>query len=1319
MRKILTILLLLISSLLYAKVGVLYQSSQLSNSLISSVCQDKTGFIWVGTDYGLNRFDGYNFVKYFHENNDSTSLIHNTVVCVYSDRDGRLWVGSSRGLQQYDYTTDSFINYYFPHGNRPRVNDIKQLHDGRVVIGTAGYGLFEVDIKTRGLKEITEAYLEDANKYFSHIFEGSNHSLWKAGANDITCREANGKTKKFPVNFGVPSDFFSYKGMTVVLCSENLLVFDKGRMITDFFDLSAAGVGARGLRTAYVDGGGNIYIGTRGKGLFWIPAGSRTMQRYPCSVNGLDLTSTKIWAITGDRNGNIWVGCQQRGLLMIPNRQFLFNSWSFSNQKIDIGTYVSSISDSNNGIIWCTVQDKGVYGFDYKGKVVAHPSAPDGAGYIYRDSKNDYWLGTQHGMYSFNPYTGATKLVADYPCYSYNTMTDDHQGTLFFSMFSKGMMSYNRETKQVRCYSMNDKNRKGGRLCNDWIMDLSSDYDHKVWAATSSGVSCYDPKKDTFRPHGWDVLLQDTMCYAVCKTSRGDMLIGTECGIFIWYRKTNKVERFKNSQAMSNLAVGYMVEDTKGNIWCSTSNGIWRFDVKTSQWSSFVNGSGLTSHEYVNSVGLHDDYENIFFATGDGITMFHVPDMAKMNKKPGKILLTGFYVDGKAVSITTESGGRKITDLPVIESHDFTLSYTDNSYTLAFSLMDYADADNVIFEYRIDDSKEWTRTPGGKNTITFTQVAPAKHVLHVRAIANGVTTEEVDYTIEVRAPWYASTLAYIIYILLLVCVIYIGVYMYRRHLNMQMDEDKMKFLINATHDIRSPLTLIMSPLAKLKEQTSTLIEGANENEDEARILENMTEELSVIDRNSQRILNLVNQILDIRKIDKQQMSLHCHETDMKDFIDVIFKVFEYNAKERNINYRLVADKPIMAWFDNVQFDKVVSNLISNAFKYTHNDGEVIVSLSEGHDDSCNGPLKDYVEIKVMDSGIGMREDVLQHIFDRFYQAKNHSNDTVVGTGIGLNLCKMIVDMHHGSLKGENRSDGITGSVFTVRIPKGKDHLDGSEIDTQVDKPVSVKIRTKQTPRYNYHVLIVDDDAEIGTYISKELSPFYHFTVCYNGKEGLKELLTNEYDAVVSDVMMPEMDGFTMLRMIKSNVQTNHIPVIMLTTKSDIGNRLEGLEKGADAYMTKPFTMEELHLTIDNLIENHLRLRGKFSGAQQPTEQVEMPEVKGNDEQLMERIIKSVNAHLSDSDYGVETMCDEVGISRAHLYRKMKDLTGISVSEFVRNIRLEQAARLLKEQKVNVTQVAYTVGFSSLGYFSTVFRKHFGMSPREYIEQNEK
>lgn len=1296
-----------------AQSGLLFPGEQLSNSLIQSVCQDKTGYIWVGTDYGLNRFDGYRFVKYYHNAKDSTSLKNNTVVTVFCDSKGQLWVGTNYGLQRYIYATDSFEDYYFEGKVKPRVNDIRESRDGMLLVGTAGYGLFTLDESKHAFVRFTK-YLKGAkDNFFSHVYEDSRGVFWRSNSQIISMINKAGKIKDYVSDVGTPVTFFEHNGNTVVLCRDNMLVYQNGELTKDYFDTSDITKYDIELRSVYKDGKGNVYVGTRGNGLFWIPAGSRKLERYACHVNGLDMNMAKISSIIGDKSGNIWVGCHQKGLVMLPNRKPQFNSWRFSDQKIDIGTFVSSVCEGDGGTVWAVVQNHGIFGFDASGHICAQPSAPSSVAYMYRDSQGLYWLGTSKGGYMYNPLTHKATLVVNYPCDNYNTITEDKSNNIYFSAFGKGIVMYDKVKKTTRQFSMNDKDAARGYLSNDWVMDLSTDRNGMVWIATASGVSCYDPQNDTFKPFGWGAIIDNIKCNAVCESSFGDVFIGTDDGLYVWRRKTNKVEKTQ----LQGVMVCYIVEDKAGDIWCSTSNGIWKGQRSNKSWFNYVNGSGLYTHEYIAGSGLHTNDDHIYFATADGLTAFTPQQVRDVQTEQSNLILTGFYIGNRSVNTLTESDNNVVADAPVSEEDHFTVSYMESLITMEFSLLNYADASNTIFEYRFDDSDEWTRTNVGQNAITFNRLASGTYELHVRAIDNGVVSNEKIYTIHVTSPWHSTTIAYILYFLLFVGVAALIFWTYRRHMRQQMDEDKMKFLINATHDIRSPLTLITSPLSKLRTLVKSGEEGTLESENMGKTFKNMGFELDVIDRNAQRILNLVNQILEVRKIDKQQMHLSCRETDLQDFINIIYKVYEYTAKERGINFTFEAmGGAISAWIDHKQFDKVLSNLLSNAFKFTADNGEIGIRLSSGTDESAKGALREYVEIEITDSGIGMKDDVIQHVFDRFYQAKNYNSEQT-GTGIGLNLCKMIVDLHHGTITARNRTDGMHGSIFTIRIPQGCEHLSEAEKDMQATAQQSTSAKVKQAPRSNYHVLIVDDDEEIGKYVSDELGAYYHFSVCHNGKEGIKELLTNQYDCVVSDVMMPEMDGFTMLRMIKSNVNISHVPVILLTSQTDASLRLEGLEKGADAYLTKPFNMDEMRLTIDNLIANHLRLKGKFSGAQRPMDKVEAPEIKGNDEQLLERIMKSINTHLSDSDYGVDTMCEEVGISRAHLHRKMKELTGIPVSEFIRNIRLEQAARLLKEQKLNITQVAYTVGFSSHGYFSTVFRKHFGVSPREYVEQN--
>ena len=1310
MRHFYTIILLLAGFLCgSAQTSLFFSSDKLSNSVINGICQDQKGYIWIATENGLNRFDGYRFTPFFNQPGDSTSLCYNVVCCINCDSKGRLWVGTNKGLQRYDDASGTFITYPFPNGIRPRISDLIETRDGRLLIGTSGYGLYALVERTQQLEEVIEAKVNDNDSYFLYLFEDKEGGLWRGGASNYSYQKKGGSVRLFGEQpYGVPSDFFEYQGKTIIVCRDGLLAYDNGQLLDAPFDISEAGHNP-GFRTALSDANGNVFIGTRGNGLFWLPAGSTRLQRYPVSVQGYDLNASKIWALAEDKQGNLWVGCQQKGLLMIPERKAQFSSWNFAAQRVEIGTLVSSVAEGSNGITWCTVQSKGVYGFDREGRLVSHPDAPDDVEFIYCDKKQQYWLGTSHAIFSFDPITGERKMLTDFDCDKFNDMTDNGQGTLVFSAFAKGILVYDRNTSAIRHYSMHDEyDPLLGHLPNDWVMQLMPDHEGRIWIGTSNGVSCFDPSTGSFRPFGWNILAEGRMCYSLCETKEGDILIGLEQGLCIWRRNANKLEDFPSKDTpLQSMSISYIVQDNEGDIWCSTLNGLWQYHQKDGKWRAYISGSGLTSREYISSVGLHNNDDRIFFATADGLTTFTPQQVSSVQTKPGNLLLTGFYIDGHPVNSLTESGGKRVTEKPVDESNYFTVSYLDNTIQLEFSLLNYDNADNIILEHHMLGSRQWTSNEAGKNSISLTHLNSGIYNIEVRAIDNGVPSAPMTITIVVRPPWYRSAMAYFIYTLLFLALLAIGVMTWRRRMRQRQDEDKMKFLINATHDIRSPLTLIIGALNKLK----------------AKETESST--VDAIDRNAQRILTLVNQILDVRKIDKQQMHLHCQETNMHSFLLSIFKVYEYYARERNINFTVSPppEKPIMAWIDRTQFDKVMSNLLSNAFKYSFDHGDISITLTEGHDEKSRSALKDFVEISITDDGIGMRNETVEHLFERFFQGRGDRGNHVVGTGIGLNLCKMIVDMHHGTISGRNRDDGQKGSVFTVRLPLGNSHLSPDEIDDSDDEPTALRLTGKKQSASHYHILIADDDLEIPQYIANELSPYYHFTTCHNGKDALKELLSptaigadQTYDLVISDVMMPEMDGFTMLHMLRGNVNIAHLPVIMLTSKGDIGNRLEGLEKGADAYLTKPFIIEELHATIDNLINMRQRLRGKYTGQQKPMEKIDKIEMKSNDEILMDRVIRSINDHMSDSDFNIDVLCGEAGISRAHLHRKMKNITGISVSEFIRNIRMEQAARLLREQKVNISQVAYSVGYSSLPYFSAVFRKHFGLAPREFADQ---
>lgn len=612
------------------------------------------------------------------------------------------------------------------------------------------------------------------------------------------------------------------------------------------------------------------------------------------------------------------------------------------------------------------------------------------------------------------------------------------------------------------------------------------------------------------------------------------------------------------------------------------------------------------------------------------------------------------------------------------------------SIVLSFSLLDYQSVGNIVFQYRINGGK-WISNAAGDNSFNFTGLSYGHYRIEVRTYCNGkYSIYNKVINLNVLAPWYLTVWAKLIYLFLVLGFMAAVIFIYLRKKKRDLEEAKMQFLINATHDIRSPLTLIMEPLKKLKERLGNV--------------EEYHEDIDTIDRNAQRLLTLVNQILEKRRLDKHQMNLSCRETNLVEFSRGLVSLFTYNANLRGIQIKLeMPETPVNAWIDRNKLDKAIANLLSNAFKYTPNGGEIIFRI-EKQDKK--------VLLYVIDSGKGLgKNDDAKTLFERFYQGKNSADMHLGGSGIGLNLCRSIVRLHGGDVYAHNREDGKSGACFIIELPLGKEHLKNNQIYS--DNRDTKKKQQRGAASRNSKILLVDDDIEICRYLKSELSDWYRFVICNNGKEALKQLLSGDFDLVVSDVVMPEMDGITLLRNIKGNANISHVPVIMLTSKSEISDRLEGIKLGADAYLAKPFSLEELHLTIDNLIDNVRRLKGKFTGALKQDDKVEKVEVKGYDEELMERIMKVVNENLSDSDFNVEKMCDEVGVSRTQLHRKLKEMTGVPTSEFLRNIRLNEAARLIREHKINITQVSYMVGFANNSHFSTAFKKYFGMSPTEY------
>ncbi len=574
---------------------------------------------------------------------------------------------------------------------------------------------------------------------------------------------------------------------------------------------------------------------------------------------------------------------------------------------------------------------------------------------------------------------------------------------------------------------------------------------------------------------------------------------------------------------------------------------------------------------------------------------------------------------------------------------------------------------------------------------------------------NNVTSPLKKIKIDFSYPWYLTIWAKLIYALIILSIIALAFIVYKKKREEEENEDKLKFFTDVSHDIRTPMTLVMSPLESLMK----------ENNDP-----NVRPKLQVMHRNAQRVMNLVNQLLDIRKLDKSKMRLSCRKTNISLFIKELVDLFQpqANEKKQTLIFKEIDDLGEV-WIDRDNIDKIMVNLISNAIKYTPEGGNIEVALSSVDDSSLGRCLK----IDVIDTGIGIDGKTKSRLFEPFYRIREDHAPATMGFGIGLDLCRRLVELHHGLISGDNRTDGVKGSIFSVLIPLDELHYDESELLMKNNDefetgqhllspgPYSSVEKTPRTKPMTAggKVLIVDDDDELRRYLASILSAYYKVKVAANGNEALKIVADWRPDIVVSDVVMPEMDGLTLLKRLKSNSDTNYIPVVLLSSKTALADRMAGWDKGADGYLGKPFNTDELNALVDTLIENRQRMKGKFSGAQETEGKIDAPEMKGNDEVLMDRIMKVINAHIDDSEFNVEKLSSEVGVSRAHLHRKMKDLIGMTPSDYIRNIRLKRACELLRRPDIEVTQMAYKIGFTSQPHFSSHFKRYTGFSPSEY------
>ena len=1338
---------------LAAQTGKFYSTNnELSSSLINQIFQDKRGFIWIATEYGLNRFDGLRFSKYKHMSRDSTSIKNNYVRTLYEDSRQNLLVGCIDGLMKYDSETDTFREIPMIRAGKqvfPHVTQMQKLHNGEIWAVTTGQGIFRLDEEKQQAVSI-DAIMKQVNYNFqSNLYEDSDYNIWigTEGHGLICYLPATQEVRifRYPAindNYVSAIGEDKYGNLFIGTQKHGLSRYDREQ--NRFVPVPYTGSEELSIYClTLVDD--HLLIGTDGQGLKTYNRMTGKIEDYSINSAPLDFSEGKIHAILEDRDKNLWVGLFQKGIVLIPKQENPFEYYgnkSIYYNPIGQGCVMSIYQDSNHHL-WVAADNEGVFELDAEGRRLRHyqpgnnpRSMANTIMCMYEDTNGDFWLGSYtRGLAKLNRRTGECEYPLPVDNEKIYSIAEDRHKNLYIATFGSGFYQYNLVTKELKHYE-SSKDETGdltrNELANDWVNYIFCDREGMIWLGRYKGIRCFNPANESFINYRKvNTLVEDRVGYVVQEDHAGNIWAGTTDGLYCFNKKTDELTCFTVADGLPNNVICGICEDEEHNMWISTYMGICKYDAKTGRYINYYAGDGLQGNEFTHGAFYKDEAGKVYFGGINGITYFQPSSIGSVLKDT-KVWITDFSIFNQPVRKNTRSGRHTVIYTSVPDANMFQLAHYDNTFSIVFSTLQYNNPEQISYQYKIEElSNQWLSTEPGVNRVTYNNLLPGKYTFHVRALSHGNLSEIRTVKILITPPWYEMWWAYCIYaflfgLLVLGIVNYILSRMRHRREIMkrehaeQLNEAKLQFFINISHEIRTPMTLIINPLEKLLAEKK----GGE-----------VQKTYLMIYRNAQRILRLINQLMDIRKLDKGQMFMKFRETDMVGFIDDVMLTFDYMARKKKIHFCFEHVMPqLKVWVDMNNFDKILMNIFSNAFKYTPEQGEITVTLSTGRDSTRRDPLKEYFEITVTDNGIGLDREKIERIFERFYQIDNDVTKSNFGTGIGLHLSRSLVELHHGIILAENREDA-PGSRFIIRIPLGSAHLRTDELEDveAIITPHTVLVKPEKTDlegafeeeedeeskkagksKNRMRILIVEDEEEILSYLKEELEGDYRIMTRKNGREAYDTILADTPDLVISDIMMPEMDGLSLCRKIKQNTNVNHVPVILLTAKSKPEDTMEGMATGADAYMVKPFNTELLKSTIANLIANRRLLKSKFSGAQQQEDKVQKLSMKSADEILMSKIMKVINENLSNPDLNVEMLAANVGLSRVHVHRKLKELTNLSARDFIKNIRLQQAAALLKEKKLTVSEVAYATGYTNLSHFSSSFKEVHGMSPKEYM-----
>ena len=1334
----------------------------LSNNYVVSITQDKQGFLWFATEEGLNKFDGTRFITYYKNDlsHNNQGITGNKLNRVYADsKRPIIWIATQRdGLNAYNYDEQTFTAYQhnpknphslitndvtdispstqnddglwvstyyrgieylninngqFTHYNKSTVPSLPSNQtwtvldggDNNLYIGHVGSGFSIFSLKDKSVKNFQNetgnpaslpgndvfCIIKDAN---GNIWLGTNNglALYNA-ANDNFITFRNNKNDKYATLCSRILSIRQLKDNRLWIASElngiAILNLKQGMFLSPeelSIEYIQEGDDSRSLSNAsarciFQDSFDNIWIGTWGGGINFIsskPPLFTTLSYSPIPNNENSLNNKVASSLCMDRQGRVWIGTDGGGINVFEGEKRIA-IYRKESGDIPSNFILASLQDSK-GNLWFGSYQGGISYYDSRNKRFRSISLMGQSNLdvrtIYEDAQHNIWVGYSGGIVVLNPLT--MKIIQHYNTDNSELHSDfirsiaqDEKGRFWIGTFGDGLGIYTPDLQKIKTFTQRDG------FCSNTINQIIQDKQKRMWIGTGEGLVCF--------------LSTNELNY----------------------------KTYQRKDGLINTNICAITEDKKGNIWFSNNKGISCYVTNKGCFYNYDHSDDVPAGSFSSSCVTQSKNGQIYFGSINGVCCFN-PDIT-MNEQPAPAaVVTEMKILGRLSNLENND---MIINLS--KGQNVELSHAQNSFGLTFNVQNYSLVNQVEYVYMLKGLENSWYTVNENNSVTFRNIPPGKYEFLIKArIHNQKWPEEAtSLTIRINPPLWLTWWAKLIYILVSISITYLILHAYKKKLDLEslytlekknheqeqeLNQERLRFYTNITHELRTPLTLILGPLEDMQKEASLPAKQA--------------QKLSVIHQSALRLLNLINQILEFRKTETQNKKLCVSKGNIAPLIYEIGLKYKELNQNTKIDFRIQIEKEEMfLFFDKEIITIVLDNLISNAIKYTEQ-GCVTLSL---HQTMRNEVA--YTEIKVSDTGYGISAEALPHIFDRYYQES--SKHQASGTGIGLALVKNLVTLHEGEIRAESiQNEGSTFyiSLLTDNIYPNALHADSTEpVQEEMNQNTELEYSQEATLDTSKPILlIVEDNEEIQKYIVESFTDSFEVITANNGEEGKQQALSRIPDIVVSDIMMPVMDGITLCKQLKDDVRTSHIPIILLTAKDSLQDKEEGYEVGADSYLTKPFSASLLRSRINNLLDSRKKLVAQFQAQSTPGSQIDLSEkriviaeaLSKLDNEFIEKITLLIEENLSSEKIDINYLSDKMCMSGSTLYRKMKALTGLSTNEYIRKVKMENAERLLLEGKFNISEIAYKVGMNSTGYFRQCFKEEFGLSPSDYLKQ---